>query len=78
MTCVSENELTVCDLSVYLTHTGCGGASVVTCFSSVSLNTTRDCGKITLLIETLPLSGTQSFSRDFRMSSVYSPVVYTL
>lgn len=48
-----------------LTHTGCGGASVVTCFSYVSLSTTGDCGKITL-----PLWRAQCLIRDFRMSSV--------
>lgn len=66
---VSENELTVCDLSVYLTHTGCGGASVVTRLSSVSLNINQDCGRIKSLMKASHLSGTQCLPRDFRMSS---------
>lgn len=66
---VSENELTVCDLSVYLTHTGCGGASVVTRLSSVSLNINQDCGRIKSPMKASHLSRTQCLPRDFRMSS---------
>lgn len=70
-TSVLENELTLYNLSMYLIHSGCGVAYVVTCFGSVSLNTTWDCGQITSLRGTLYLcfKNARCFHRDLTISS---------
>lgn len=72
MTSVLENELTVYNLAMYLIHAGCGVADVVTCFGSVSLNTSWDCGRITSRRGTLYLSlkNAKCFQRDLMISSV--------